>query len=126
MGMQVFRGSDPRVDSRPCYKPLAYGIRREGKAALSESVLMLPGSESEFHSRLVKRLATRVRNDTLLIRQQIRIPHDFPEVPVGIPEVARVAAPERLPSGLHDDRPGIRRLIHHGVDLLRRGNVVSE
>ena len=50
----------------------------------------------------------------------------LPQVDVGVPEVARVAAPERLTGGLHDDRTGGRRLSHDGFDFPGRGDGVAE
>src|SRR5688572_2480558 len=52
-----------------------------------------------------------------VLRQELRVPRDFPEVPVGILEVARISAVEGLARRLHDRGAGVARLFHHGVDL---------
>src|SRR5690606_30314597 len=58
--------------------------------------------------------------------QQLRIPDHFPQVPVGILEVARVAAPEGLLRRLHDGRSRLPGLLQHGIDLFPAQHVVSE
>src|SRR5690606_28502954 len=59
-------------------------------------------------------------------RRPVRIPDDFPQVPVRILEVAGVAAPERVGGRLDDPRPGAGRPSHHGVDIRARPDVVPE
>src|ERR1043166_626845 len=47
-----------------------------------------------------------------------RVPHDFPEMAIGIGEIAGVPTPERLRRGLDDRRAGSRCLRDDFVDLL--------
>src|SRR5687768_2892282 len=47
-------------------------------------------------------------------------------MPIGILEVTGVSAPEGLSGRLHNEGAGRLRLVHDGIDLLLRGNVVPE
>src|SRR5262249_37584631 len=47
-----------------------------------------------------------------------RVPNDLPQVPVGILEIAMIAAPKRILTGLDDPRPGLPGRLHHFVDLI--------
>ena len=54
------------------------------------------------------------------------IPNHFPQMPIGIAEVARIAAVERLLRLLDDLGAGAAGLRHHCVDLLAAGDIVAD
>src|SRR3712207_2484815 len=61
-----------------------------------------------------------------LRRQQRGIEDHFPQVTIGIREVARVAAPERGLRRLDDGGARQTRTLHRGIGLLRAAHVVTE
>ena len=71
----------------------------------------------------------RIRQEqvALLVEGKERIPGDFPEMPVGIGEIARIAAPENILQRLHGDaRPPSTRKRIDLVGLLFRARIVGE
>ena len=62
----------------------------------------------------------------LFVEREERVPGDFPEMPVGIGEIARIAAPEHILQRLHGDGA---RSDRQGIDLVGlffRARVVGE
>ena len=57
---------------------------------------------------------------------ELWIPHDLPEMLIGILEIASVASPECLLSRFHDARPSRRSLQHHRVYLIPRRDIVAQ
>ena len=51
----------------------------------------------------------------LLRNFELRIPHDLPQMLVGILKVARITAPESVLCRLHDHRARVAGLRHHGI-----------
>ncbi len=59
-------------------------------------------------------------------RHKLGIPDDLPEMPIGILEIAGIAAIEGLLGGLDDLCSGGTGLRHHDVDLGFFGDVVAD
>lgn len=54
------------------------------------------------------------------------IPSDLPKMVIRILKITRVAAPKSIVRFLHDDRSGIRRLLHDRIHFCFRGNIVAD
>ena len=69
---------------------------------------------------------TRVLDIASVREGPLRIPGDFPQMAIGVLEIAGIAAPERLLGRLDDDRPGLPGLFHDLIDLGFRRHIVAQ
>jgi len=60
------------------------------------------------------------------LRRRLRVPDGFPEVAVGVAEIAGIAAVEGVGGGLDDGGAGGFGLGHHPVDRVAAGDIVAE
>ena len=70
-----------------------------------------------FILALVLKPSVRQLDCPIVIEREAGIPGDFPQVPVGVPEVTRIPAPECLKSGPHNLSSTGHGLSKHGVDI---------
>src|SRR5947209_5516160 len=61
----------------------------------------------------------------LLVRQELRVPGDFPDMAIWILEIASVPPIERLLCRFDDPGPGAFRLFHHQVDFFFAADILA-
>ena len=61
-----------------------------------------------------------------LVRQELGIPRDFPDMLIGILEIAGIAAIEGLLCRFEDGGPGGFGLLHHQVDFFFAADILSQ
>src|SRR5919107_1656961 len=120
----VYDGPDIRISAttvllRQAARPRStLAFVDQGPSAIGRYCLMSPGAAAGS--------SVTVRRRVLFAGQKLGVPHHLPEMPVGVLEVARVAAPEGFVGFLYDGRPRFSGLPHDRVDLVPGGYVVPE
>ena len=62
----------------------------------------------------------------LFVRQELRIPGDFPDMLIWILEIASIPSIESHLCRFDDLGPGLLRLLHHPVDFFLTADILSQ
>ena len=114
------RGASPRRTARRYLSPR----RLRGCAPNKSSRSSRPWRNRSERRRSEARYSATGCNASICWHH-LRIPYDFPQVLIRIEKVSGVTSVKGLLSRLDDRCAGTARLLHHSIDFLSRGNVVS-
>src|SRR2546422_2489172 len=101
------------------------GFEGEGSCAITmTSSVASRRSECTERWRSGGRMKSKV--SFLLFNFHLRIPHDFPQMAIGVLKVAGVPTPERVLCGLGDSRARLFCLLHDRINFLFTVHIMAD
>src|SRR5687767_8202593 len=121
-------GIDRQPGGRVCAKALKLGMMRVPTRSTSQHCFGQQGFPPDSDQSLRVKMPGVQRPETHLSigGEQLRVPHDLPEVTIRILKIAGVPTPERILCRFDYDRARVLRLLHHGIHLFPGGNVLAD